>query len=53
MGEMAGDIGGMPSLGHSSATHPVCLGTVEVEAGRTCARYSSHVTPCAVEDFLL
>ena len=31
-GEMAGDIGGMPSLGHSSATHPVCLGAVEVEA---------------------
>ena len=32
MGEMAGDIGGMPSLGHLSATHLVCSGAVEVEA---------------------
>ena len=32
MGETAGEVGGMPSLGHLSAIHPVCSGTVEVEA---------------------
>ena len=52
-GETAGDVGGMPSLGHSSASHSVCLGTVEMEADRPMPHWSSRITPCAVEDGLL
>ena len=32
MGETVGEVGGMPSPGHSSASSSVCLGTVEMEA---------------------
>ena len=46
-------MGGMPSLGSSSASHSVCLGTVEVEADGPVAHCSGCITSCAVEDGLL
>ena len=44
--ELAGDIEGMPSSGHSSATHLVCLGTVEVEADRPMLTATAVLPPC-------
>ena len=31
VGETGEEVGGMPSLGSSPASHPVCLGAVEME----------------------
>ena len=52
-GETVGEVGGMPSPGRSSASHSVCLGTVEMEADGPVLTAVATLPLCAVEDCLL
>ena len=45
VGEMGREVGGMPSWGSSPASHPVCLGAVEVEADRPVLTVAAALPP--------